>query len=422
MRRDKTRASPYFARHQEESMVVASLNRVLPGSPAVKRPHADITQHEMDALTRRHNLADAHTHQRQAPSQRRIVESLPELWYEAEERLQADLEREFVRAFFELQRMPTALADGRPLLSYAASISTMVVATYLMQRKLSVTLIEPCFDNLHDLLRNLGVPLVPLPEDALADGGHLYETLRRRVTTDALFLVDPNNPTGFTLLSEGRPAFEELVRFCVDHDKLLIIDRCFATFALAQGAVPWFDLYELLERSGVSYLVIEDTGKTWPLQDAKCAILMSSADLYQAIYDIHSSVLLNVSPFTLNVLTRYLRDSQRDGFASIRDVIDTNRAELARALDDIAGTPVRMCEQRVNVSVAWLDISRLGLDATQLQQALLARDVYVLPGTYFFWSDHAKGRSFVRVALARDPDRLRAAVRQLRLEVERHVR
>jgi alanine-alpha-ketoisovalerate/valine-pyruvate aminotransferase len=146
---------------------------------------------------------------------------------------------------------------------------------------------------------------------------------------------------------------------------------------------------------------------------------MSSADLYQAIYDIHSSVLLNVSPFTLNVLTRYLRDSQRDGFASIRDVIDTNRAELTRVLE---GTPVRLCRPRVNVSVAWLDISGLTLDATQLQLALLARDVYVLPGTYFFWSDHAQGRSFVRVALARDPDRLRAAVRQLRLEVERHVR
>jgi aspartate/methionine/tyrosine aminotransferase len=397
-------------------MLAPRLDRAASGA---ERPPADITQHEIDALTRRHNLADAHTHQRQAPSQRRIVESLPQLWYEAEERLQIDLEREFVRAFFELQRMPAALGAGRPLLSYAASISTMVVATYLMQRKLSVTLIEPCFDNLHDLLRNQGVPLLPLAEEALADTGRLYETLSRQVTTDALFLVDPNNPTGFTLLAEGRPAFEELVRFCVDHRKLLIIDRCFATFALAEGAVPWFDLYELLERSGVSYLVIEDTGKTWPLQDAKCAILMSSADLFPAIYDIHSSVLLNVSPFTLNVLTRYLRASQLDGFTSIREVIDTNRAELTRVLE---GTPVRPCPPRVAVSVAWLDIAGLGLHATELQRALLARDVYVLPGTYFFWSNHDRGRSFVRVALARDPDRFRAAARELRLEVERHVR
>ncbi len=67
-----------------------------------------------------------------------IVESLPRLWYEAERRLQRDLERDFIAAFFELQRQPTALRLGRPLLAYAASISTMVAATYLMQRKMSV--------------------------------------------------------------------------------------------------------------------------------------------------------------------------------------------------------------------------------------------------------------------------------------------
>ena len=186
--------------------MIASSPKLATPRPPPRRPHADITQHELDALTRRHNLADAHTHQRQSPSQRLIVESLPALWYEAEERLQADLEREFVTAFFELQRQPTALLLGRPLLSYAASISTMVVAIYLMQRRLSVTLIEPCFDNLHDLLRNHGVPLSPLPEEALAASDDLYQTLRQRVTTDALFLVDPNNPTGFTLLGGGRRA------------------------------------------------------------------------------------------------------------------------------------------------------------------------------------------------------------------------
>ena len=127
-----------------------------------------------------------------------------------------------------------------------------------------------------------------------------------------------------------------------------MIDRCFASFALMDGGTRWFDIYDLLESSGVSYLLIEDTGKVWPLQDAKCAILMTSRDIYPAIYDIHTSVLLNVSPFTLNMLTRYLRDSESDGFASIRNVISTNRAQLGLALAD---APVRVCEPRVNVSV-----------------------------------------------------------------------
>lgn len=385
--------------------------------PARARQHADITQHEIDALTRRHNLADAHTHQRQSFSQQLIVESLPQLWYESETRLQRDLERDFVTAFFELQGQPTALRTGRPLLAYAASISTMVVATYLMQRKLTVALIEPCFDKLHDLLNNLGVPMAPLPEQDLADVGRIYDNLCRRVTSDALFLVDPNNPTGFTLLSDGRRAFEEVVRFCVERNKLLIIDRCFTTFAMVDEAVDWFDLYELLESSGVSYLVIEDTGKTWPVQDAKCAILMSSGDLYPAIYDIHTSVLLNVSPFILNMLTRYLEDSKRDGLRSVRAVLETNRAVLADAL---ARTRIQLHRPRARVSVAWLDLGELGIDASGFQQRLLAHDVYVLTGNYFFWSDPRRGDRFVRVALAREPSQFAVAAAKLAEEALRH--
>lgn len=43
----------------------------------------DLTQHEIQALRTRFNLADAHTHQQQSDSQREIVARLPELWYEA---------------------------------------------------------------------------------------------------------------------------------------------------------------------------------------------------------------------------------------------------------------------------------------------------------------------------------------------------
>lgn len=364
----------------------------------------------------RRQHADARTHQRQSFSQQLIVESLPRLWYESETRPQRDLERDFVTAFFELQGQPTALRTGRPLLAYAASISTMVVATYLMQRKLTVALIEPCFDNRHDLLNNLGVPMAPLPEQDLADVGRIYDNLSRRVTSDALFLVDPNNPTGFTLLSDGRRAFEEVVRFCVDRNKLLIIDRCFATFAMVDEGVDWFDLYELLESSGVSYLIIEDTGKTWPAQDANCAILMSSGDLYQAIHDIHTSVLLNVSPFILNVLTRYLEDSKRDGLRSVRAVLETNRAVLADAL---AGTRIQLHRPRARVSVAWLDLGELGIDASGFQQRLLAHDVYVLTGNYFFWSDPRRGDRFVRVALAREPSQFAATAAKLAEEALR---
>ncbi|MCQ4041475.1 pyridoxal phosphate-dependent aminotransferase [Streptantibioticus rubrisoli] len=379
----------------------------------------DLTQHEIEALRTRFNLADAHTHQRQSDRQQKIVSRLPELWYEAEEGLQATYEQRFTEAFFRLHRQPTALAANKTLLSYAASISTMVAGMFLKQQRMAVTLIEPCFDNLHDVLANMGVAAHPIDEEALHDPDRIYEELRRRVRTDALFLVDPNNPTGFTLLQYGRRGFEEVVRYCKDHNKLLVIDFCFASFTLFDPEVTRFDVYELLESSGVTYLAIEDTGKTWPVQDAKCAMITASDDIRETVYNIHTSVLLNVSPFTLNMLTQYLEDSAEDQLASVRDLLTRNRELVRKTLD---GTILEYQEPVAKVSVAWARIDHPELTATELQRLLYAEGVYVLPGRYFYWSEPGKGESYIRIALAREPEMFADAMALTRRVLDRHAR
>jgi aspartate/methionine/tyrosine aminotransferase len=372
---------------------------------------ADLTQHEIQALKMKLNLADAHTHQRQSPGQREIVAALPDLWYEAEQGLQADFERRFVEAFFLLHGQHTALEKSKTMLSYAASISTMVAAMYLKRQRMSVTLIEPCFDNLHDILANMGVPLYPIDESAFDQVDSIYDTLRAQVKTDALFLVDPNNPTGSSLMRHGRKGFEEVVRFCRDHDKLLLIDFCFAAFTLFDEHAQRFDVYELLENSGVSYLAIEDTGKTWPIQDAKCAMITPSDDIYQAVYDLHTSVLLNVSPFVLNMVRHYVEESVRDRMASVHDLLNTNRAVAATALD---GSPLVYQKPFASVSVAWFKIDHPTLTGTELQREAARDSVYVLPGKYFYWSQPSKGELHVRIALARDPAMFAEAMTKLR--------
>ncbi|MCZ0204277.1 pyridoxal phosphate-dependent aminotransferase [Streptomyces sp. UMAF16] len=388
-------------------------------STAHDQPLLDLTQHEIQALRTEFNLADAHTHQRQSATQHEIVGRLPELWYEAEEGLQATYEQRFTEAFFRLHRQPTALARNKTLLSYAASISTMVVAMYLKQRRAAVTLVEPCFDNLHDVLSNMGVPLYPVEESALHDPDRIYTELKRRVRTDALFLVDPNNPTGFTLMRHGRKGLEEVVRFCKDHHKLLVIDFCFASFTLYDPELARFDVYELLEESGVSYLAIEDTGKTWPVQDAKAAMLTASEDIKEDIYNLHTSVLLNVSPFVLNMLTQYVENSRKDGLASVRDVLDTNRAAVREAL---RGTILDYQEPVAKTSVAWARITHPELTATELQRELRAEGVYVLPGRYFYWSQPGRGEPYVRMALAREPEMFAGAMQRLRKVLDRYGR
>lgn len=376
----------------------------------------DITQHEIMALRTKYNLADAHTHQRQSQSQRDIVSRLPDLWYEAEQLTQYELEQRFIHRFFELQGQPAALKHReRALLVYAASIAMFICATFCMQRRLSISLLEPCFDNLHDLLKNLEVPRIPLPEELFYDVDKIRENLENTATGDVICLVDPNNPTGFTLLQHGRRGFEELAKFCKDHNKILMLDLSFVSFVLNEGHLDRFDIYELLDEIGTTYMVMEDTGKVWPVQDAKCAILMTSEDIYQDVYDIHTSVLLNVSPFILNVLSEYLSDSSSDAFASVKNTLNTNRKKAIEALD---GSLLEYQEPIAPVSVAWFKIKSPHITASQIQEAAYEQQVYVLPGTYFYWHNPQAGERYVRLALARQPEVFGPAVQRLREVVD----
>ncbi|MBA3486423.1 MAG: aminotransferase class I/II-fold pyridoxal phosphate-dependent enzyme [Lysobacter sp.] len=363
---------------------------------------SDITQHEIAALKTKYNLADAHTHQRQSPSQKKIVESLPQIWYEAESNSQYTSEQEFIRAFYGFHGQHHALKRSEDIyLVYAASIGMHITATYLQKKKARVGLIEPCFDNLPDLMKHMSIPLAPLAEHLLAETESIYANLAANTQDlDAIFLVDPNNPTGFSLLSKGPGAFKEVVRFCVDHEKLLILDLCFAAFMITPGQSRC-DIYEILEDSGVRYIAMEDTGKIWPLQDAKCATLMSSLDIKEELYPIVTSVLLNVSPFILRLVTRYIQDSGRDDFASVRDLLNINRECARRYLD---GKHLKYCEPQIKSSVAWFEIQSPDQIADDLQAYLLQGQIYVLSGKYFFWSNPEQGQRYVRIALAREPD------------------
>jgi aspartate/methionine/tyrosine aminotransferase len=345
---------------------------------------------------------------------------LPRLWYDAESRKQADLERAFVESFFSLHNQHSALkVQERIYLTYAASISTFIAAMYLHSNNMKVALIEPCFDNLHDLLKNVGVPIQTIPEDALRDPSDTYRNLIRTAGgADAIFLVDPNNPTGFSTMASGREGFLEVIRFCVDFNKLLLLDFSFASFALMDPAIGRYDIYEMLEESGVSYIGMEDTGKTWPLQDAKCAAMVVSKDISREIYNLQTSVLLNVSPFLLNVVRSYIEDSRQDNFESVRNVILRSREIVKRGLD---GSILEYCQPMVKTSVAWYRIAAPHVTSTMLHEDVLAHDVYVLPGRYFFWHHRESGERYLRIALAREAPIVETAVAHLRHVVDSYA-
>ncbi len=378
----------------------------------------DITQHEIEALKTRFNLADAHTHQSQSADQRNIISSLPDLWYQSENQTQHQSEQEFIDAFYRFHGQYTALERKENIyLVYAASVGMHIVSTYLSKHDMRVGLIEPCFDNLHDLMKHMGIPMSPLDESLFYDASMVYENLMKNACAlDAIVLVDPNNPTGFSLFYENKDAFLEVVRFCQDFNKKLILDFSFSAFVKASGGER-YDVYAILESSGVDYIAMEDTGKTWPLQDAKVSTILCSKELDDEIYPIITSVLLNVSPFILNIVTQYVKASKVDGFKSVSSLLDNNREIVKKML---AGSILRYCEPQVRTSVAWFEIIDPSVTADELHKHFLQYDVYVLSGRYFYWQNPDKGQRYVRLALARNTDVFTESVMAIQLGLEHY--
>ncbi|MEU8472805.1 pyridoxal phosphate-dependent aminotransferase [Streptomyces sp. NPDC029006] len=366
--------------------------------------YTNLTRYEDIGLNSKFNLADGHAHQGQNPTQREIVASLPELFHAAEQAFQSDSEREFQQAFYSLAGQHSAIGHPRTLLCYSASLSTDLAATYLASRGLSVALLQPCFDNLATILRRRNVALTPLGEDRLRNTAALDETLDA-MHADAVFLTLPNNPTGFNLTPDR---FRAIVDHCVAHHRILILDCTFRFFDIS----PLWDQYEVLEDSGVSYLVVEDSGKTWPTQDLKCSILAVSRDLYAGVLELHDDILLNVSPFILRLLTAYIRDTQEAGLErTVWRTIRRNRQALREAL---AGTILTPEFPDSTVSVDWLRINRPGIRSEDVVATLGRAQIGVLPGDHFHWADHEAGARFIRIALARPPEWFATACGHLR--------
>jgi len=142
---------------------------------------------------------------------------------------------------------------------------------------------------------------------------------------------------------------------------------------------------------------------------------MSSRDINADLYPIVTSVLLNVSPFVLKLVTEYVRDSRRDSFASVRDLLDENREIVRQQLD---GGILRYVEPMVKTSVAWFEITDPAWTADTLQAYLLERDVYVLSGKYFYWNNPDRGQRFIRMALARETALFASAIDAIRSALE----
>lgn len=344
-----------------------------------------LTGIEREAMSSLHNLTEGHAKFRLTGPQLAVRDNLSEVFLQAEREPVGDIEKRFIKSFFEYAGQYSYVHLTEPSIHPTSSYALEVVASYLRLKGKSVALIEPTFDCIADILKVHKIPLEAVSEERIFDNPQKIGDIK----SDALFLVVPNNPTGSEMT---RSQFEDIVSWCKKNDKFLILDFSLRFYS----SLTTWDQYDLLQTSGVDFICVEDTGKTWPTQEMKAGILTSSSNFYAELRQLSESLILTHSPFALLLLQAFI-EAEPEKIVSAQHLVDINRSVLRDALSKISLISENPNER---ISVEWVRLPR-AWSSPHFCAWLRQKDVYILPGGPFYWNELSKGDSFVRIALAR---------------------
>jgi aspartate/methionine/tyrosine aminotransferase len=365
-----------------------------------------LTDYEISSLSSKFCLADGHAYHDPHPAFARIISGLPDLWEQTARKTIPEAEAHFRDTYASLIKSKALANHTRYKVCPTASNSIDIVGAALKAKGLSVGLVEPTFDNLALLLRRRGVRLHRNAELDLLQHikGRSLGHYAGFSTTDVLFLVNPNNPTGTTFDSED---LSYICRECRRFNKVLVVDNCFRLF----NRNPYDD-YAIMKNEGVAFVSIEDTGKVWPTLDMKASLLVYSDDFSAEIEEIYNEIYLCASPFSLMVLASLNKAANAEGVEEVLwRQIDDHRSYLRNALK---GSPLIADKRSENstLSVEWLSCERSGLSDLEVRRELERYSVMVLPGRHFYWAstEHEENHRHIRVSLLKKTDAFRKSV------------
>jgi enduracididine biosynthesis enzyme MppP len=354
----------------------------------------NLTELELVALDSGVNVADGHARHEPTASQQKIIGRLPELFGQAAETPVAVVDREAQQAFLSSVGQRTAITASEVLSCYSSSVAMEIFSTALRTAGVKrVALIHPTFDNISDILRRSGMSLIPVSEEYL-----LQEHADLPDGAEVLFITTPNNPTGWIL---PREVLARWARICAVRGVILALDTSFRGF----DERSQYDHVAVLAEAGCRYVIIEDSGKLWPVLDLKLGFLVFAPGDPLPLRKVYTEILLGVSPLILLLVRNLAEDAGEGGFAELHRLVAANRS-LVRAL--LAGAGLHCPDPGSRISVERIALPP-GISGTRMCRALAAQGVHVLPGRQFYWADPQAGERFVRVALSRQADGLTAA-------------
>jgi aspartate/methionine/tyrosine aminotransferase len=366
----------------------------------------NLTELEVYGLSARYNLADGHSYISAEKHFNTVLSELPLLWKSAAEIPVPEMEKLFKNKFAEYFALEGLSKHAHFSVCPTASNSIDVVGAWARSMNYKVGLVEPTFDNLAQLLRRREVELEAIPEEVLVNRVLLEEFLCSK-QLDALFMVNPNNPTGLVV---DAAAMASVVELCSRLGVVLILDTSFRFCHKTE-----IDEYALLIEKGCSFIILEDTGKQWPTLDTKASLLSYSENLATDIRNIYEEIYLCCSNFSLRVIIAFIDATLKKGGVSYMHSIISKNIEIATSELKDSIVTIEAVEPDSTMTVMWLNIEKTGLSDLELTEYLASYSVAVLPGRYFYWnSHHIAGHNRIRIALLKPDDQFGPSILRLK--------
>jgi enduracididine biosynthesis enzyme MppP len=361
---------------------------------------ANLTELELSAVRSGINVADGHARHEPSGSQQKIIARLPELFAQAGDASEADLDRSAQVAFLSALGQHTAIAEADLLTCYSSSVAMEILGRSLYAAGARrIAMIHPTFDNIPDLLTGIGMSLHPVDEDRLLDG-----SAELPADVDALVITTPNNPTGRVLPAQQLRQWADA---CAVRGIVLVLDTSFRGF---DGAAQ-YDHGAVLAESGCRYVTVEDTGKIWPTLDLKIGLLVFRRGDPLPLRRVYTDLLLGVSPLILLLVQQFAEDAAAGGFAQLHRFVAQNRTVLRDQLAACTSLWFPDPDSRISVTRVALPPD---LTATEVWRSLRRRGVHVLPCRRFYWAQPDAGERYLRVALGRPAELVAGAAAAIR--------
>ncbi|MEV7646938.1 pyridoxal phosphate-dependent aminotransferase [Arthrobacter sp. NPDC089319] len=246
---------------------------------------------------------------------------------------------------------------------------------------------------------------VPVPLKMTAESGYQldFDELERAVTpmTKMVFIAHPNNPTGTVF---RKSVLQELARFVVKHDLLLLCDQAFEDHI--------FDGIEFVSPAALPGMAdrtvtVFSFSKGYGLSGFRVAYIHACAEIMDVFYGNVTTVCGATSSLAQRLALAALEDEEV--LTSYYRKLEYRRNLLFDTLSTVPGVRMQRSESGI---LSWIDVSDLGTSAEVVDHLLRTAKVLVNDGTAY--GPHGAGHLRLVHGCILDDDRAAEVFQRIR--------